>query len=227
MAKDYYSILGVSKTASADDIKKAYRKLAVKYHPDKNPGDKKAEETFKQINEAHEVLSDETKRKNYDQFGDPAGRMYEDPRAGKRGQQRTRKGRGAASSFEEDAGSSFGREDYFADFFNSYFHNDGGAGTSQDSGPFRGRRGGDLHAELTISPEEAWQGAAKVFALNGNNIRIRLKPGSYDGLLIRLPGKASPESKGAAAGDLTAPVRPLYLGNADAHPQEAGILPRR
>jgi curved DNA-binding protein len=199
MAKDYYSILGVSKTATAEEIKKAYRKLAVKYHPDKNPGDKKAEESFKQVNEAHEVLSDETKRKNYDLYGDPADRTYNDAGAGQRGQQRGRRSKNSSSTFGEDAGS-FGREDYFADFFNTYFHNE--AGGPQDSGSFRGRRGGDLHAELAITPEEAWQGAAKVFTLNNNNIRIRLKPGSYDGLLIRLPGKAAPEGNGAAAGDL-------------------------
>ena len=69
MAKDYYDILGIAKTASADEIKKAYRKLAVKYHPDKNPGDKAAEEKFKEVSRAYEVLSDEKKRKQYDQFG--------------------------------------------------------------------------------------------------------------------------------------------------------------
>ncbi len=203
MAKDYYSILGVSKTATADEIKKAYRKLAVKYHPDKNPGDKKAEENFKQVNEAHEVLSDTEKRKNYDQFGDPRGRVYEETRAGQNRQQRTRKSKGASSS--EEAADSFGREDYFSDFFNSYFNSNGGSSTGPRTA--RSTRGGDLHAELTITPEEAYQGAAKVFTLEGNNIRIRLKPGSYDELLIRLPGKAATGGGKANAGDLYITIR--------------------
>jgi curved DNA-binding protein len=206
MAKDYYSLLGVSKTATAADIKKAYRKLAVKYHPDKNPGDKKAEEMFKQINEAHEVLSDGEKRKNYDQFGDPAGRAQQQPGAGRARQQRTRKTRSQSSPFEGAGADSFGREDYFADFFNTYFHHEAGEGPGPGAGSFRGRRGSDLHAELTITPEEAWRGAAKIFSLNNNNIRIRLKPGSYEGLLIRLPGKASPGDN-AAAGDLYITIR--------------------
>ena len=205
MAKDYYSLLGVGKTATATDIKKAYRKLAVKYHPDKNPGDKKAEETFKQINEAYEVLSDEEKRKNYDRFGDARGAGQQQPGEGRTRQQRTRKSKGESSPFGEADAGGFGREDYFADFFNTYFHNEGSAG---DANAFRGRRGGDLHAELAITPEEAWQGAAKIFSLNNNNIRIRLKPGSYEGLLIRLPGKAS-SGDNAAAGDLYITIRVL------------------
>jgi len=196
MAKDYYSILGVPKNATQDDIKKAYRKLAVKYHPDKNPDDKKAEETFKQINEAYEVLSDEEKKKNYDLYGDPRGNMYQqDPNAGAGRQQRSG---GQSYHFEGNPADFFGQGDQFADFFESYFGNArGSAGAGR-----RNRRGSDMQAEMTITPEEAYQGAAKVFSLNNNNIRIRLKPGTYDGLVIRLPGKAGAGTDKATAGDL-------------------------
>jgi len=220
MATDYYSILGVDKKASPEDIKKAYRKLAVKYHPDKNPGDKKAEEKFKQINEAYEVLSDVEKRKNYDQFGDPRGYMHGQAEAGRQ----QRPGGGQSYTYEGDPADIFGQGDQFGDFFESFFGAGGGRG---GKGGSRGGRKTDVQAEITISLEEAYQGAAKVFSINGNNIRIRLKPGTYEGLLIRLPGKAGPANGKTPAGDLYLTIHvahdPRYEMNGDTVKQKLSI----
>jgi len=133
--RDYYDVLGVGKSADATEIKKAYRKLAMKYHPDKNPGDKEAEEKFKEINEAYEVLSDETKRKNYDQFG----------HEGVNGQ-----GFGGAGGF---GGQGFGGfDDIFGDIFGDMFGGGFGGGRPRRRGP---ERGADIRQRINISFEEA------------------------------------------------------------------------
>ena len=134
--RDYYDVLGVGKSADASEIKKAYRKLAMKYHPDKNPGDKEAEEKFKEINEAYEVLSDETKRRNYDQFG----------HEGVDGQ-----GLGGAGGF---GGQGFGGfDDIFGDIFGDMFGGGFGGGSRQRRrGP---ERGADIKQRINISFEEA------------------------------------------------------------------------
>ena len=134
--RDYYDVLGVGKSADASEIKKAYRKLAMKYHPDKNPGDKEAEEKFKEINEAYEVLSDETKRRNYDQFG----------HEGVNGQ-----GFGGAGGF---GGQGFGGfDDIFGDIFGDMFGGGFGGGSRQRRrGP---ERGADIKQRISISFEEA------------------------------------------------------------------------
>ena len=137
--KDYYKSLGVDKGADAEAIKKAYRKLAAKYHPDKNPGNKAAEDRFKEINEANEVLSDPEKRKRYDELGanwDQQGalRIRSRPHAGAQG------GRGRSRGFsQEDLGEMFGGGGDFSDFFETFF---GGAGMGGGAGPGRGRQGG-------------------------------------------------------------------------------------
>ena len=133
--RDYYEVLGVNKSADATELKKAYRKLAMKYHPDKNPGDKEAEEKFKEINEAYEVLSDETKRRNYDQFG----------HEGVNGQ-----GFGGAGGF---GGQGFGGfDDIFGDIFGDMFGGGFGGGRQRRRGP---ERGADIRQRVTISFEEA------------------------------------------------------------------------
>ena len=133
--RDYYDVLGVSKSADATELKKAYRKLAMKYHPDKNPGDKEAEEKFKEINEAYEVLSDETKRRNYDQFG----------HEGVNGQ-----GFGGAGGF---GGQGFGGfDDIFGDIFGDMFGGGFGGGRPRRRGP---ERGADMKQRINISFEEA------------------------------------------------------------------------
>jgi curved DNA-binding protein len=200
--KDYYKILGVDKSATPDQIKKAYRKLAVKYHPDKNEGDKAAEEKFKEINEAYEVLSDETKRKKYDQFGEnwknyeQHGGRAEDfdwsqfgGGGGRRGsQQYSYQGQGM-----DDAGD-------FSDFFEQLFgSNFGSRRQQQQQRPGRGR---DIQATMEVSMEDAYSGATKQVEVNGSRLNIKLKPGLYEGQIIRLKGKGTPGRKGGEPGDL-------------------------
>jgi curved DNA-binding protein len=197
---DYYSILGVPKNAGNDEIKKAFRKLAVKYHPDKNQGNKEAEEKFKQINEAYEVLSDEEKRKKYDRFGENWNKVPEGAEnqyqsgAGGYGP-----GGGQYHQYEGDPSDFFdsnGGGD-FSNIFEQFFSRSGNARGSRNSSA----RARDMNAELSITLEEAFHGVARVIELGGQKIRIRLKPGTYDGLVIRLPGKAPSAGKGKA-GDL-------------------------
>ncbi|AXU28478.1 TPA: molecular chaperone DnaJ [Clostridioides difficile] len=134
--RDYYEVLGISKGAEAQEIKKAYRKLAMKYHPDRNPGDKEAEEKFKEINEAYEVLSDDTKRKTYDQFGHDG-----------------LNGQGDFGGQGGFGGQGFGGfEDMFGDIFGDMFGGSFGGGRARRRGP---QRGADIRQSVTISFEEA------------------------------------------------------------------------
>lgn len=156
--KDFYQILGVSRSASGEEIKKSYRKLAMQYHPDKNPNNKKAEEKFKEATEAYEVLSDDEKRRTYDQFGH-AGLNGGNPFAGAGGF-----GGGARSSrgpFGGAGGDPF--QDIFGDVFGDIFNQPGG---SRSRGGFGGRsapqRGSDLKYTLSLSFEEAAVGCEKV-----------------------------------------------------------------
>jgi DnaJ-class molecular chaperone len=188
--RDYYEVLGVAKGASDDEIKKAFRKLAVKYHPDKNPGNKEAEEKFKEINEAYSVLSDKTKRSRYDQFGHAGvgGDGGGDPFAGFRGAN--------GQSFNFDFGGS-GFEDILGSIFGF-----GGGG-------FRGaRRGRDYRTSITIDFEEAIFGATKTISVDGNQTKLKIPAGIYDGQSIRLAGKGgeAPTADGQR-GDLYVEVR--------------------
>ena len=207
MAKELYSILGVAKTASADDIKKAFRKLAVKYHPDKNPGNKEAEEKFKELNEAYEVLSDPDKRKKYDQFGEHWNRVGE--QQGKEGGRHYYQGGpGQQFHFGGDPSEFFGSGAAYSDLFENLFRGGGGQGNGSRS------RAGDIRGSISISLEDAFQGAAKVFEINGEKIRIQLKPGAYDGLEIKLAGKGNRAGRNKKAGDLFLVIQvsphPLY-----------------
>ena len=187
--RDYYEVLGVAKGASDDEIKKAFRKLAVKYHPDKNPGDKEAEEKFKEINEAYSVLSDKTKRSRYDQFGHAGvgGDGGGDPFAGFRG------ANGQSFNFDFGGGG-------FEDILGSIFGFGGG---------FRGaRRGRDYRTSITIDFEEAIFGATKTISVDGNQTKLKIPAGIYDGQSIRLAGKGgeAPTPDGQR-GDLYVEIR--------------------
>lgn len=194
MAKDYYSILGVAKTATDEQIKKAFRKMAVKYHPDKNPGNKEAEEKFKEINEANEVLSDAEKRKKYDRYG---ANWNQFNGTGQQGAHQHQNGGG--QYYEGDPGEFFGQGGDFSDLFGEFFNRGQGGSGARGNRP---RKGQDYSSEMTITLEEAFNGSARVVTLNDQKIRITLKPGAYEGLTIRLAGKGAPGANGAAAGDL-------------------------
>ncbi|HYJ38751.1 MAG TPA: J domain-containing protein, partial [Chitinophagaceae bacterium] len=190
---DYYSILGVSKTATAEEIKKAYRKLAVKFHPDKNPGNKEAEEKFKQISVAYEVLSDDEKRKKYNRFGENWNKV---PEGAEEAQYQQGPGGRQTYHYEGEPSDFFGNGGDYSNIFEQFFNTGRGARSSR-SGSAKGR---DVQAEIFITLEEAYNGVAKIIEVDGNKIRIKLKPGTYDGLMIRLAGKA-PSARGQA-GDL-------------------------
>lgn len=197
MAKrDYYEVLGVSKNASDDEIKKAYRKLAIKYHPDKNQGDKEAEAKFKEVSEAHEVLSDKQKRARYDQFGHA--------------------GVGGASGNPFGGGNPFDNGGNF-NFNGQSFNFDFGGGGLDDilgsifgfgGGARRPRRGADYQTSVTLTFEEAIFGTTKKVSANGEEIKVKIPAGIDDGMSIRLRGKGgeAPEG-GTEKGDLYVRVR--------------------
>lgn len=196
--KDYYKILGVEKSASQADIKKAYRALAKKYHPDKTKGDKAAEEKFKDISEAYEVLGDEQKRRQYDELG-ANWRQFQQ----QGGQYQGRPGGGyGGTSYQGDMGDMFGGGSGFSDFFEQFF----GGGFSQQGGGFRaGRRapkGQDYEAEMLITLQEAYSGTSRLLTVNGQQLRITTKPGVSDGQVLKIQGKGGPAVGGGTAGDL-------------------------
>jgi molecular chaperone DnaJ len=201
--KDFYKVLGVSKDVSQADLKKTYRKLARKYHPDSNPGDAKAEAKFKEISEANAVLSDPESRKEYDQM-----------RAMGSGMPRFTAG-GQSGGFEDVFGGMFGggqRTSYqasgFEDIFGSMF---GGGGFGQSTGGFRGSggptKGRDITATTTLDFMTAIKGdTARLQASGGKPISVRIPAGVADGQKIRLKGKGEPSPDGGAPGDLTLTV---------------------
>lgn len=197
--KDYYKILGVAKTATADEIKKAYRKLAVKYHPDKNPGNKGAEEKFKEMNEANDVLEDPVKRKKYDELGSNYNSyQQQNGTEGFDWSKWSNQGQGRQHSHAASGGESFGEGD-FSDFFENIFGHTAGGGRR---GRTRASKGSDHNAKFAITLNEAYHGASKEFSLNGKKIRIKLKPGTGNGQVIKLTGYGSAGSGGENAGDL-------------------------
>jgi len=229
--RDYYDVLGVSKTAAEDDIKSAYRKLARKYHPDVNPGDKSAEEKFKELNEAYEVLSDAEKRKKYDALGAnwKAGQDFRPPPGWE----------GANVEYGDfgDIGDMFGGRSAggFSDFFESLF---GGGRRSGRRGAGFAMRGQDVEADIPLTLEEAHRGGKRTITLQvtepcsdcrgtgfkdektvcptcrgagairrPKSIEVTIPPGVGDGSVIRLAGQGEPGANGAAAGDLFLRVR--------------------
>lgn len=198
---DYYSILGVSKAASADDIKKSYRKLARKYHPDINPNDEEAKRKFQQINEANEVLSDPEKRKKYDEYGENWKHAEEYEKA--RQQQSQNGGFADYGSFGGFGGGSysFGGDDEggFSDFFESLF---GGRRPSGGSRQSRGYRGQDYTSELHLSLRDASETHKRTLTLDGKNLRITIPAGVSDGQVIKLAGQGASGKNGGPNGDL-------------------------
>ncbi len=241
--KDYYKILGVSKGASADDIKKAFRKLARKYHPDVNPGDKKAEEKFKEINEAYEVLSDPDKRRRYDTLGPNWQDQFAGFRPGSAGRRTTY--RGTPFDFDTSGSSSF------YDFFEALFGRSGaGAGTTggvrQD---FRRRAGDNIEQPVEVTLQEAYVGGTRTFNIQSTEvcsfcrgtgeiggkvcancsgqgtsartkrIQVKIPPGVDNGSKIRVAGEGQPGIGGGPRGDLylviTVKPDPLYERKGD------------
>lgn len=196
--KDYYKVLGVDKKASQADIKKAFRKLAVKYHPDKNPGDKKAEEKFKEINEANDVLSDAEKRKKYDEMGEN-WQYYQQAGAQGGGFYNTQGGRpgtGGAGDYSEFFGGGGGGG--FSDFFESFFGGGGGGGRKRNMQ----MKGQDAEAQTTISLEDAFHGTTLILNIGGQKLNLKLKPGIADGQVLKMKEKGGPGANGGPHGDL-------------------------
>lgn len=195
---DYYSILGVPKTASADDIKKAYRKLARKYHPDINPNDEEAKRKFQQINEANEVLSNAENRKKYDEYGENWKHAEEFEKA--RQQQSQNGGFADFGGFGGGGGSySFTSDDgEFSDFFESLF----GHRTGRTSGKKRGYRGQDYTSEMEISLRDAATTHKRTLSFNGKNLRITIPAGVANGQVIKLAGQGGEGANGGPSGDL-------------------------
>jgi len=185
---DYYQVLGVPKTASIEDIKKAYRKLARKYHPDLNPNDKEAHKKFQQINEANEVLGDPDNRKKYDQYGKDWKHAEQFEQA--RQQQRSYGPGGSDYGF----GGEMGGEG-FSDFFESLFGR-------KTEGRRHRYRGSDVQAELNLNLSDVYNTHQQTFTINGRNIRITIPAGAEDGQKIKLPGRGEPGINGGPGGDL-------------------------
>jgi curved DNA-binding protein len=202
--KDYYKTLGVEKNASTDEIKKSYRKLARKYHPDVNPGDKAAEAKFKEINEANEVLTDPDKRAKYDRLG-ASWNSYQSG--------------GAASGFDwgqwvsgYDSGTYVDLNDFlrgmggqtdtgFSDFFEAIF---GSMGQAARSAPSKGQ---DYHQEIEISLDEAFKGTTRVLSIGGRRIKVKIPRGAKTGTKVRVRGEGAPGQGGASKGDLYLEVK--------------------
>ena len=200
--KDYYKILGVPKSASQADVKKAYRTLAKKYHPDKTKGDKAAEEKFKDISEAYEVLSDDEKRKQYDQLGSNWRQYQNTGGYGGRQEQYGGHGGGGFRGFEGD--DMFGGG--FSDFFQQFFGGGGGGFGQQQGGGRRGHaqapKGQDYEAEMEITLQEAFHGTSRLLNLHNQQLRITTKPGVADSQVLRIKGKGAQAGGGGTPGDL-------------------------
>ncbi len=197
---DYYKTLGVEKSASADEIKKAFRKLAVKYHPDRNPNDKTAEDTFKGINEAYAVLSDPKKKEEYDTYGSSGfHKQYS--------QEDIFRGFDFSNAYK-DMGAG-GGDDIFSRLFGGGFARGGGRGGFR-SAP---QRGGDLEMELDIGFRDAAQGAEKQVAFRRSGqreeLKVKIPAGVDNGSRIRLTGKGGQGANGGPDGDLFLVIRVL------------------
>ena len=211
---DYYKVLGVDKNATQDDIKKAYRKLARKYHPDLNPNDPSAKDKFQEINEANEVLSDPEKRKKYDAYGEhwKHADEFEAQQQAYRAQQG---GGGQGEYWYSTDGEHFtggfghgfggGNASGFSDFFEELFGHHGTGGRRSQAG-FRGQ---DIEAELQLSLREAATTHKQTFTINGETLRITVPAGVANGQVIKLKGHGGKGANGGPDGDLYITVNTL------------------
>ena len=185
---DYYKILGISKNATENDIKKAYRKLARKYHPDLNPNDKEAEKKFKEINEANEVLSNAENRKKYDEYGEHWQHAEEYEKAKQQEQ------------YQRSTGNAYGgySEEDFSDFFGSMFGGQTGQSRSQHV-KFKGQ---DYNAQLQLSLKDVYTTHKRTLTVNGKNIRITIPAGVENGQIIKIKGHGGKGVNGGPNGDL-------------------------
>jgi curved DNA-binding protein len=203
--RDYYKVLGVERTASEQDIKKAYRKLAMKYHPDRNPGNKQAEETFKNINEAYQVLSDSEKRARYDQLGEsynswaqsgaPSGSFNWQDWVTQ--QSRSQRGQVNSENFQDVFGGGLGG---FSDFFNSIFGGFSGQ-TGTSSRTVRRPSSPNITQPVKISFLEAYQGTERSILVGERRFEVKIPAGARTGTKIRVHG-AAPVNSSGQAGDL-------------------------
>lgn len=185
---DYYKILGISKSASADDIKKAYRKLARKYHPDLNPNNKEAEKKFKEINEANEVLSEPENRKKYDKYG----KDWKHADVFEAQKSRAQQSQGSTEQYYQ-GGESAGD---FSEFFESMF---GGRGRQSNQTKFRGQ---DANASLRLKLTDVYKTQKQTITVNGKNIRLTFPAGIENGQIIKITGHGAPGVNGGPNGDL-------------------------
>lgn len=192
---DYYKILGLSKDASENDIKKAYRKLARKYHPDLNPNDPVAEKKFKEINEANEVLSHPENRKKYDQYGEhwQHAEEYEKAKQQQRSQQQyQRQYQGASGGYSEED---------FSDFFRDMFGGGGSFSGARGGGHVK-FRGQDYNAKLQLDLKDVYTKHKRTLTINGKNIRITIPAGVENGQIIKIKGHGGKGVNNGPNGDL-------------------------
>ena len=189
---DYYQVLGLDKTATPGDIKKAYRKLARQYHPDVNPNNAEAKRKFQQVNEANEVLSDPEKRKKYDQYG----KDWKHAEAFEKARQQQQYGQHTSEGRAGDFGGQFAEGD-FSEFFESLFGGRGGSRRQEQK-----FRGSDYQAELRLPLREAYATHQQTLTVDGRKIRITIPAGIEDGQKIKLKGYGGPGANGGPNGDL-------------------------
>jgi curved DNA-binding protein len=194
MARDYYEVLGVKKGASIEELKKAYRKLAVKYHPDKNPGDKQAEDRFKEINEAYAVLSDPKKKEQFDQYGSNTFHQ-------RYSQEDIFRGFDVGDMFK-DQGQGFGTEDIFSRIFGDAMRRQRGGGAHR----MAAAKGEDFNMEIQVTFRDAYDGAEKRIAFMRDGAReelsVKIPAGIESGAKLRVAGRGGAGRAGGPGGDL-------------------------
>lgn len=209
--KDYYKILGVSKNATIDEIKAAYKELAKKYHPDKNKQDPKAEEKFKEINEAYQVLSDKEKRAKYDNLGSEwntyrsTGGSSDSFNWEQWFTPQSSRGRRKSRTVGDFFSSGGGLSDFFEKIFGEGFSS---PSYSQSQGYQRTPvQGDDIHTEVELSLEEVFRGTSRMLSIDSKKVEVRFKPGIQDGQVLKLPQLGKPGKNGGLNGDLYVKVK--------------------